>query len=378
MTAGSSVAEVVDRDALDDRDVAVWRELAAGRESPFLTPEWFDAWLAAHPGEEPFPVVWRADGAVRGVLPLVRTAMGPLRVLSFAGARRSDWTAPACAPRDEREMAAACAELLLRERRWWHLLRLDRLDFGSSWPAALRSDGPDGRLAVGDAGRMDVLPYIRFEDGGYEGYLAGRSRNFRSQLGRRRRKLERDHGLTFRMTADPDELGRDLDTFFRLHEERWRDRGGSSALSDDAKRTHRRFAAAALERGWLRLWVAEADGEPAAAWYGWRIGDRYCYSLSGLASRYERLGLGNVLLGHTIEQAAAEGAETYDLMWGDEEYKQRFETGRREAVTWTVGRPRHPAFAAAVAGARATARARELPPGLREPLKRAYRLAVRR
>lgn len=378
VAAASSRAEIVARERLASEDVATWRELAEARESPFLTPEWYEAWLDAHPDEEPFLVVWRAGGAVRGVLPLVRTAIGPVRALRFAGARRSDWTAPACDPRDEREMAAACAELLLGERRRWHLLRLDRLDFGSSWPAALGGEGPGAGLAVGDAERRDVLPYIRFEDGGYDAYLAGRSRNFRSQLGRRRRKLERDHGLTFRMTTEPAELERDLETFFGLHEERWRDRGGSSALSDDAKHTHRRFAAAALERGWLRLWIAEADGEPAAAWYGWRIGSRYCYSLSGLSGRYERLALGNVMLGHTIERAAAEGAEIYDLMWGDEDYKRRFETGRREAVTWTVGRRGSPAFAAAVAAARATARARELPPGLRDPLKRAYRLAVRR
>ena len=32
-----------------------------------------------------------------------------------------------------------------------------------------------------------------------------------------------------------------------------------------------------------------------------------------------------------LEQAAAEGAPIYDLMWGDEGYKTRFETGRREA-----------------------------------------------
>jgi hypothetical protein len=54
------------------------------------------------------------------------------------------------------------------------------------------------------------------------------------------------------------------------------------------------------------------------------------------------LALGTVLLGHTIEQAAAEGAEIYDMMWGEEDYKERFETGRREAATWVLGRPGDP------------------------------------
>ena len=28
---------------------AAWRDLAVRRESPFLTPEWYAAWLATHP-----------------------------------------------------------------------------------------------------------------------------------------------------------------------------------------------------------------------------------------------------------------------------------------------------------------------------------------
>jgi CelD/BcsL family acetyltransferase involved in cellulose biosynthesis len=113
-----------------------------------------------------------------------------------------------------------------------------------------------------------------------------------------------------------------------------------------------------LELGWLRLWIAEADGAPRAAWYGWRIGGRYCYSLSGLGKDYERLSLGTVLLAHTIEQAAAEGALIYDLMWGEEDYKQRFETGRRDTATWVLGRRGHPVQLAAAARTAVERRAR--------------------
>lgn len=327
-------------ESLDPATVDTWRELAVLRENPFLTPEWFAAWLESQPGEEPFLLLWRGrEGELRGVLPLVR-AGGTSGLLRFAGARRGDWFTPACRPEDEEPMAVACAELLAAERRRWRLLRLDRIDAGSAWPAALWASG--GAIAAAKPRRGDVLPFIGFGEGGWEAYLAGRSRNFRSQLGRRRRKLERDHGLRFRMTDDPQRLAADLASFHALHEERWRERGGSSSGDEGARRLQAAFATKALERGWLRLWIAEADGEPAAAWYGWRIGERYCYSLSGLAGRFEPLGLGTVLLAHTIEQAAAEGASTYDLMWGDESYKRRFETGRREAATWVLGRRRHP------------------------------------
>jgi CelD/BcsL family acetyltransferase involved in cellulose biosynthesis len=355
----ASAAERVPAAALQDEALLdAWRSLAELRANPFLTPEWFTAWLAAYPDEEPFAIVWRVDGEVRGVLPLVAVRAGASRLLRFAGARRGDWFTPACAEADEEAMGRACAEFLDGERGAWNQLRLDRIDRESAWPQALWEGG--GRIAVATPRRTDTLPFVGFDEGGWDAYLAGRSRNFRSQLGRRRRKLEREHGLSFRMTAEASELEVDFDTFYRLHEERWEDRGGSSSGEELVERFHRSFAAAALERGWLRLWIAEADGKPAAAWYGWRLGYRYCYALSGLAKEYEPLALGTVLLAHTIEQAAAEGATVYDMMWGDEGYKSRFETGRREAATWVLGRRGHPLQLGAAARTRLERLARTL------------------
>ncbi len=359
--------EQLDSPALADP----WRQLAEARSNPFVTPEWMRAWLGSHPAEEPFAIGWRQGDELRGVLPLVRVRVGPVALLRFAGARRADWVSPACAPEDEAAMAAACSELLGRERGW-RALRFDRLDEDSAWPAALR-DLPGGALSVAPPRRRDVLPYIRFGEDGFEGYLAARSRNFRSQMGRRRRKLEKEHGLSFRITTEAAELGPDLDTFFRLHDARWAVKGGSSS-ADEATREHqRRFAAAALERGWLRLWTAESDGKAAASWYGWRIGERYCYALAGLDPAYEDLALGTVLLGHTIEQAAAEGVAIYDMMWGDEGYKKRFETDRRYATTWLFGRRRRPSAAAVTLAVRSAHLAEAMPPGVRRPLARLAR-----
>jgi CelD/BcsL family acetyltransferase involved in cellulose biosynthesis len=365
--ADRGIAEHQPQALADDALVAAWRELAVLRSNPFLTPEWSRTAAAAYPDEAPATIVWRRDGEVRGVLPLVAAGGGPLALLRFPAARRADWTGPACRPEDEAEMGAAVAALLAERGGSRGALRLDRLDRASAWPAALVGTGLAATVA-----REDVLPFIAFDDkGGFEAYLAARSRNFRSQLGRRRRKLEREHDLAFRATTDPEALSADLDTFFALHDERFASRGEASSQDEGARRHLRLFAAAALERGWLRLWIAEADGAPAAAWYGWRIGERYCYALAGMQQSFEPLALGTVLLAHTIERAAAEGASIYDLMWGDEGYKERFETGRRDARTVTLTRRHGVAHALVAAGARSRRAAADLPPGLKEPLARA-------
>lgn len=365
--AAGEVSLVAAGDLADPGLTDPWRELAEARSNPFITPEWTVAWLASHPEDAAFVLAWRRDGMLRGVLPLVASRRGPARMLRFAGGRRADWVSAACAAAEEAEMAGACTEFL-RGRRDWHGFVIDRLEGGSAWTRALAGRGEGGIGAT--FRRRDVLPYVEFGEAGYEGYLAARSRNFRSQLGRRRRKLEREHELTFRRTEDPGRLGADLDDFFRLHDQRWEGRGGSSS-ADPAVRDHQRhFAAAALERGWLRLWIAEADGKAAASWYGWRIGERYCYALAGLDEGYEPLALGTVLLAHTIEEAAAEGARIYDMMWGDEGYKKRFETGRRHADSWLLARRRNPIGAALAAGVDVRRRIDGLPPETKERLAR--------
>jgi CelD/BcsL family acetyltransferase involved in cellulose biosynthesis len=373
--SGSGKAERVAGSGLDQPElVEAWRQLAEARANPFLTPDWYRAWLQASEGVEPFVVVWRVNGAVRGVLPLARTTAGPVRLLRFGGAELADWLTPVCRAEDEAAMAAGCAAFLGDERRQWHLFELTRVDADCTWPAALWEAEPS-RFAPSSPRRPDQLPFVSLGPEGYDGYLAEKSGNFRHHLRRHRRKLEREHGLEFAMTVDPDRVAADLDVCFALHEERWRERGGSLALSPLMRAVHHDFARIALERGWLRLWLASLDGEPAASWYGWRIGERYCAALTGL--RFEKHSLGTVLFAYTIEQAAGEGAAIYDFLRGDEGYKARFETGRRSASSWVLGRRRHPLALASRGGDRLVTLARELPPGLRAPAKRAYRLVTK-
>jgi CelD/BcsL family acetyltransferase involved in cellulose biosynthesis len=299
-----------------------WRRLALARENPFLTPEWFEAWHDPA-GEEPWVLAWRRrpGAGIAAVLPLVLGHDGRARSLRFPGAAHGDWYGIASARDDERDAAAAFLAEIRERGTEWDVLRLDRVEDGGSWAGtrAVRAD--------------DVLPYIGFGAGGYEAWLASRSRNFRSQLGRRRRRAESDHGAEFHDTPKRADLDRALATLFRFHEERRRMAGGEGVLGERARAAYGRFAELALAQGWLRMHSLELNGEPAASWYGWRIGDRYLYGISGFDPGREDLAVGTLLLAHTIERAAAEGCAVYDLLWGDESYKERYATGRRSVAS---------------------------------------------
>ncbi|MBX5468683.1 MAG: GNAT family N-acetyltransferase [Thermoleophilaceae bacterium] len=347
--------------------IDAWRELAVERENLFASPEWQQAWLGAAQGQEPLTLVWRRGVEVAGVLPLVLSSRGPLRLARFPGARRGDWFDPACRRGDEPAMGAAVAPELagLLGRR---ILTLHRFDPDSPFVAALSDAWPGARPLVQPLREPDVLPFVELADG-YEGWLASRSRNFRSQLRRRRRRLEREHGLRFRLTQRPEELDADLDSFFALQRARALARDRAPTLDTIACAAYRAFARAALARGWLRLWTMELEGRPAGAWYGWRVGRRYCYALSGFDPAWSKLAVGTVLLAHTIERAAAEGCEIYDLMWGDEPYKDRYATGRRIRRSLVVARPGLAERAVIAAARLVSIGARRLPPQARTTLR---------
>ena len=160
-------------------------------------------------------------------------------------------------------------------------------------------------------------------DRGWDAYLAGRSANFRQQVRRKERDLRR-HGARFRLTESPDRLQADMDTLFALHRARWQN--GDSSFGSDTEPFHREFARLALERGWLRLWILELDGAPAAAWYGFRFGNAESYYQAGRDPRWDRASVGFVLLAHTIREAAGDGMREYRLLDGGEPFKYRFAT----------------------------------------------------
>ena len=342
-----------------------WRRLAEARGNVFVTPEWYRAVLAAT-AETPYAVVVRRGDSLVGVLPLVSDG-GTLR---FAGALFADWLHPAARVEDDAETARA-AGAALADRDDWSMLVIDNVDAAAFWPRALAAR----RLAaVGGGAAPAPLPFATLP-GDWDAYLATRSRNLRSQLGRKLRALERDHRIEMRRGGVDD-----LDLLFELHRRRRDTVGGfaSSLVHEEAQAFHRSFAAAADRRGWVRLWLLEADGTAVAAWYGWRIGARYAYYNAGFDPAWADRSVGLVLLARTIRAAIEEGAAEYDFLLGGESYKERFATGERLATSLIVTPRFHPARALATADAALRWSARKLPESVRNPLRRAASIVVRR
>ena len=151
---------------------------------------------------------------------------------------------------------------------------------------------------------------------------------------------------------------------FRLHALRWGE-GTTEFQREPARSFHREFAASALERGWLRLWIAELDGRPAAAWYGFRFGGVDWFYQQGRDPALDRTSVGFVLTVHALREAVRDGMREYRFLLGGEDYKARFATDDPGLETFVA--PRTLVGRCADAASRASYR---LPPRAAERLRR--------
>ncbi len=331
-----------------------WRRLSDAAGNPFTSWEWASTWWR-HFGDGRELRALRCvddDGRIAGILPLQLSTVRRLRMLRFIGNRPADEQAPLAAAEDRAEVGASFARVL-RERDGWDVALAERLPERDGWAAEL-----GGRIL-----RAEPSPELELSEPDWDAFLAARSSNFRQQVRKFERRLIRDHGLAFRLADDPARLDQDMTTLIRLHEARFG--AGTTAFPPELVPFQRELAAEALRAGWLRLWFAELDGRPVAAWYGFRIGNVDWFYQQGRDPDWERASVGFVLTAHTIRDAFDAGVRRYRFLLGDEEYKARFATETHAVQTVAVAGSAKGAAALALVRA-----ARRAPPTVRARLGR--------
>jgi CelD/BcsL family acetyltransferase involved in cellulose biosynthesis len=307
-----------------------WNRLALETPSPFLTHEWLTAWSAAFGRGTPTTVLLRdPEGRLAGGALLFRSRMGMLA--SPVNEHSGDW---ATVGRDEQARSDVWATIAALPAP---VTALAGLIDPAPARTALEQRGRRVFATVGVRSPFLLLP-PRFDD-----LLQGTSRNLRSQVGRRRRALERQGRLGFRTTTGGPRLARDLDAFLQVEAAGWKARAGTAIVSDPVtERLYRDFATAAADHGWLRLQLLELDGEPIAADLGCAINGSGFLIKTGFDEAHSRHSPGLVLRAEVLRASIEEGLAEYDFLGGPDAYKTRWTSVVRprtalRAVNWHVG-----------------------------------------
>jgi CelD/BcsL family acetyltransferase involved in cellulose biosynthesis len=308
----------------------VWREwdVLADRLSapPFLRPGWFRAWHDAYgEGELRLLSVRRGDD-LAGVL--------PVEVKGGATLSPTNTHTPLFGPvADGPEVEAALVRELLGAAR--SRVELAYADPATRWFATLVDALPGSRRSDRRSAIVQTVarsPYVSTA-GGWDAYLAERSRKFVKELGRLRRRLAERGAVEFSVHTDVAGVDAALEEFVALESSGWKTGAGTAIASRAASR---RFYAAiarwAAEHGWLRLAFLRLDGRAVAAEF-----DIACagalYSLKcGFDSEYRAFGPGQLLTHDCLRLAFDEGLASYEFLGTDEPYKMSWTDATRERV----------------------------------------------
>jgi CelD/BcsL family acetyltransferase involved in cellulose biosynthesis len=229
------------------------------------------------------------------------------------------------------------------------VLDLDEIPPSSSLAAHLINEARNvGIDAIQQRGV--VCPYIALPPS-FEAFLSSLGPNTRYNFKRKWRNLSESHAVSERMIRHTDDtISEGLDSFIRIHTERWKGLGFPSlyenpALRDFINEVSRKFA----RRDWLRLYLLSADGLDVAASLEFAHRGRVYMYNSNAAGPPDVMkhSPGLLIKFSAIKQSISEQMREYDMLRGEEGYKsdnlkasERFNSTFRLARSGSSGKIR--------------------------------------
>jgi CelD/BcsL family acetyltransferase involved in cellulose biosynthesis len=326
--------EVLDSVEAVEPAVVDWDRLATAANLPYCAPAWGLAWFrhAAPAGAVLRVVAVREGDRLAGLGPFYAEPWrAGLWTWSLLGSQIASRIEPLAAPADQAVVAKALAEAIATTGPAPARIELNGLPVDSPWPEALKAAWP-GRRPFHHAEPPTPAPVFPLEGGDLDGWLATRSSNFRQQMRRMRRKLEKD-GFAFRTASTPEEVDRDLDAFQRLHNARWDDRGGSDALTPGTDRMLAETARSLLPERRFQLISLERDGQVVNSQLFLAAGNEISYWNGGFDDDFASYKPSIAGLVEAVRSSLEQGYERFDLGAGAQEYKSRF-TDQQDEVVW--------------------------------------------
>ncbi len=325
-------------DALRDR----WNALLddSGRWNPFLTWEWMRAWWTHLRGTAVMNIVTISAGeeliAIAPLMAVRRGVAAPQRLEFIGAGSGADYLDVIVRPGHDAAAIAAVARTLESRQLTLHL---DNLPPGSVTTCLSRQLATTGWTAIG--GSPDVCPFIDLTGRSWDSYLSSLGSAHRANVRRRMRAMHAAFDVRFDAVESPQQRELALEALFAFHEQRWRDRGGSTAFSTAALRAfHHDITHRALDAGWLRMHTLTLNNALAGVMYGFARHGRFYFFQHGTDAALAASSPGLVLMALTIRAAIEDGLHEFDLLYGHETYKTLWTRDQRPLGRLMVFPPR--------------------------------------
>lgn len=302
-----------------------WRNLLMGAASSyiFLTPQFLSVWWKYFgAGELIILGIDNEDKKLSAIFPLHSIKLADNRTqLSFLGDLSVSDYLDVIIPEENLETSWDVFEQFLSENQEWNLLDLISIPEASSTRKFLEKIALRQNWKY-QASQQTVCPIITLPSS-WDQYLIQVGKKQHHEIRRKWKNLSEAVKLSFSVIENGPEVSQAAEDFIRLHQ---------LSSAEKASFWHSKLVSyftdlikIAAEEGWLKLYFLEVEGVRAATMLCFSYNNQtYVYNSGFDAAKFGHLGVGQVLISYTIQQAIELGHSRYDFLRGDEDYKFRF------------------------------------------------------
>jgi CelD/BcsL family acetyltransferase involved in cellulose biosynthesis len=320
-----------------------WNELLSRSESNvvFLTWDWLYNWWECFKNDSELRILLIRDRHnLKCIAPFFvsKTKVRGWRRLNFLGSTSvgSDYLDFILEKGSEDEIISQIFDYLNSNKEKWQAISLTDIPDQSRTIALVYRYYKDNFYVSTKA--HTICPYIPLPDN-YEVFLNSLSSNMRYNVRRKRRRFENDFHGEFIVLKERSELEKSIDDLIRLNANRMHEKKINSPFYDKSfSEFHRNVMRTFFEKNWLRLFFLRVKGRLVASLYAFAYGGKYYYYQSGFDPEWGKVSPGLLLFSYSIENAILEGANEFDFLQGDEEYKHNWTKQARRNLKITIYR----------------------------------------
>ena len=320
-------ARVVD----DPRSIArAWDELSRrAPHSPWLARGWVEPWWEAFGRGRLNVVALDGPDGLRALIPLTRR-WGGLR-------SAANWHTPTFGILAEDQDAArdvAGEMFALAPRRVSLYFVQEHHAHFDACRSASRAAGYATTSRV-----LERSPYVD-TSGDWNAYEDSLARKMRSEMRRRRRKLEEMGDLVVEVLDGSARLGALLEEGFRVEAAGWKGGKGSAISSrPETLRFYTDVARWAAAEGSLRLAFLRCKGRAIAFDFAIETGGVHYLLKTGIDPEFAKFGPGMLIRKEMIEAAFKSDVRTYDFLGRDDQWKMQWTRHTHERLLFQAFRP---------------------------------------
>lgn len=320
-----------------------WEELEKNVADLTVFQTWvfqFYAWKTFADKVHPYLALARNEkGELVGCAPLGYriTKIGPvvIKQLGFCCVKYCDFQNFIVHKNYQDSVLPAFAEWLLAQRKNWHIMqfKLLREDFTL--------------LTAPELFTNKVWEFIRIQKIGLAPFISIDKNwsDFQNALSSKRAKavryevknLYRYFPGRFQGYKNGPGLEQALEQLMDLHQKRIRQKHQLGAFATDAIRCGFQNLVRELEkRGYIAIHTISSNDRTIAAIGTFTFQNKVLYFQGGFEPEWNRYSPGKVVLAQRITEAITAGAEEFDFLFGDEDYKFAWSTGQRKIVAFAM------------------------------------------